>query len=119
MGLGGGKMGTLPNSNNVIIPIEKFTEYALNPLKQKDKAKAFEKALGYNLGNYQKLIDNIRFNVPNYLATPKPNLGYGQRYQIIMDLLGENGKKAKVLTAWIVDETMNAARLISAYVDDE
>lgn len=43
----------------VNIPVEKFTEYALDPTKQPDKARAFREALGYTKANYQDLIDNI------------------------------------------------------------
>lgn len=38
------------------ISIAKLTQYALNPDKAPDKALAFEKALGYNLSNVDKLI---------------------------------------------------------------
>ncbi len=38
----------------------KLTQYALNPDKAPDKAFAFEKALGYNLSNVDKLIENIQ-----------------------------------------------------------
>lgn len=109
-------MSVLPNVNSLVIPIEKFTEYALNPQKQKDKAEAFKKALGYDLENYQKLIDNIKSNIAKYKAIPKPNIGYGERYQVIMDLTGENGKTAKVLTAWIINN--NETRLTSVYIDN-
>lgn len=44
----------------VNIPAEKFTDYALDPKRQPDKAKAFRDALGYTLDNYRELIDNIR-----------------------------------------------------------
>ena len=111
-------MEILPNADNAVIPIEKFTEYSLNPLKQKDKAEAFRKALGYNLDNYQKLIDNVKSNITNYPATPKSDIGYGQRYQIIMDLIGENGKSAKVLTAWLLEKDTGITKLISVYVDE-
>ena len=111
--------GALPNSYAVVIPVEKFTHYALNPQRQKDKAVAFEKALGYTLDNYHHLIANIRSNIAKYPATPKPDLGFGQRYEVRMDLLGENGKSAKVITAWIMDKETNETRLGSAYVDKE
>jgi len=107
----------LPNADKAVIPSEKFTEYSLNPLKQKDKAIAFERALGYNMSNYQKLIDNIRANITKFTATPKPDIGYGQRYQIIMELVGENAKSAKVLTAWIFSDNKNIPTLTSAYID--
>jgi|GEM_PF-491073 len=115
---GGDVMNLLPNADKAVLPIEKFTEYALNPLKQKDKSIAFEKYLGYNLDNYQKLIDNIKANIKNFSAEAKPDKGYGQRYKVVMELIGENGMKAKVLTAWIVDKDTGETRLISLYVDE-
>lgn len=96
----------LPNYKEAIIPIEKFTEYALNPLKDKNKADAFEKALGYNLTNADKLLDNIKNNIDKFNAKEKEDLGYGQRYEIIMRLLGENNKYANVKTAWIIDKVV-------------
>ena len=99
------------------IPEEKFTQYALNPLKQPDKAMAFKKALGYTLDNYKDLIDNINATFDENKLEPKGDQGYGMRYQQIMDLKGPNGKTAKVLTAWIEDKGIKDFRLTSAYVD--
>jgi len=48
------------------IPMAKLTKYALDSEKAPDKAFAFEKALGYNLGNVDKLVENIKRNVNNY-----------------------------------------------------
>ena len=106
----------LPHYQNATIPQEKFTEYALNPLKDKNKAEAFEKALGYNLSNSNKLIENIRNNINKFNAKEKEDLGHGQRYEVIMRLLGENNKYANVKTAWIIDKDTKQTRLTSAYV---
>ena len=106
----------LPNYQEAVIPQEKFTQYALNPLKDKNKAEAFEKALGYNLKNADKLIENIKNNIPNFNAKEKEDTGYGKRYEIIMTLLGENNKYANVKTAWIIDKDTKQTRLTSAYV---
>lgn len=106
----------LPNYQEAIIPQEKFIGYALNPLKDKNKAEAFEKALGYNLSNSNKLIENIRNNIDKFSAKEKEDLGHGQRYEIIMRLLGENNKYANVKTAWIIDKDTKQTRLTSAYV---
>ena len=92
-------------------------QYALNPLKQPDKAMAFKKALGYTLDNYKDLIDNINATFDENKLEPKGDQGYGMRYQQIMDLKGPNGKTAKVLTAWIEDKGIKDFRLTSAYVD--
>jgi hypothetical protein len=113
-----GNMETLPNADKAVIPVEKFIGYALNQKKAPNKAFAFRLALGYTIYNYEKLIDNIRGNIKKFPAVAKPNIGYGQRYQVIMKLRGENGKTANVLTAWLIDKNTNETRLISVYVDD-
>jgi predicted lactoylglutathione lyase len=111
-------MNNLPFRENTVIPISKLTDYALNPLKDIHKSTAFNIALGYDLNNVVKLIENIRNNIDNFDAIEKPDLGYGERYQIIMELVGENRRKANVLTAWIADERKKELRLISTYVVD-
>ena len=108
----------LPNYQEAVIPQEKFTKYALdkNNPRGKDKAIAFEKALGYNLSNSEKLIENIRNNISNFNAVEKPDKGYGKVYEIIMKLTGENGKIANVKTGWLIDKETGETRLTSAYV---
>ncbi|BAK99003.1 hypothetical protein OBV_18050 [Oscillibacter valericigenes Sjm18-20] len=107
----------LPKRESSIIPMEKFTEYALNPLKAPDKAIAFSSALGYNIDNASDLVANIRQNLNAFPATSKGNKGYGQLYEVRMKLTGPNGKQAAVITAWIDDANTKETRLVSAYVD--
>ncbi|MDR0293929.1 MAG: hypothetical protein LBH95_07245 [Oscillospiraceae bacterium] len=98
------------------MPVEKFTEYALDPVKGKGKAHAFEKALGYDLSNADKLIENIRKNLKNFEAKAKGDNGYGFKYEVLMNLTGENGKTANVLTGWIVEHKNGETKLTSAYI---
>ncbi|MCL1995203.1 MAG: hypothetical protein FWG63_03265 [Defluviitaleaceae bacterium] len=110
-------MNILPRHEEAIIPIEKFTKYALEPAKDIDKAIAFEIALGYNLDNANELIENIRQNLPKYPAIERGDDGFGMRYQVIMNLTGINGKSANVLTGWIDDRVNGQMRLTTAHVD--
>ena len=98
------------------IPIAKLTEYALNPEKDANKAAAFEQALGYTLNNINDLIDNIKTNINKFDIIKKPDNGYGERFQILMNLIGKNGKSAAVLSAWIKDARNDEVRLTSLYV---
>ena len=107
----------LPRAENCIIPIGKFTEYALNPEKDPDKAKAFKQALGYTMENADELIEQIRNKVTKYKADERGDNGYGMTYQIIMDIEGPNGKSAKVLTAWIDDRKKEETRLTTVHID--
>lgn len=109
----------LPRYSEAVIPESKFLEYALNPVKDSNKAYAFKEALGYDLSNCKDLIENIRNHLSEFEAKAKDDLGWGIRYEVVMTLKGPNGKTAKVLTAWIDDKSNGQMRLTSAYVDKE
>lgn len=98
------------------IPEEKFTKYALDPIKQPDKAKAFKEALGYTMNNYKELIDNIQNNFNETLMKLKAEDKFGKRFELVMKLKGSNGKTANVCTAWIKEKDHSEPRLTSAYV---
>ncbi len=106
----------LPRYQEAVIPEAKFTQYALNPIKDPNKAKAFKDALGYDQTNYAELIANIRNHILASNAIKKPDNGHGGRYEVTMELTGVNGKKANVLTAWIDDKETGEMRLTSAYI---
>lgn len=108
---------SLPRYEEAVIPEAKFTKYALDPDGDTNKARAFKEALGYDLTNYQDLIQNIRNNLSNSEAKPKGNNGYGMMYEIVMDIKGPNGKTAKVLTGWINDEKNEEMRLTTVHID--
>ena len=110
-------MNRLPRAEEAIIPIEKLTKYALNPDADKDKAIAFELALGFNTDNVNILIRQIKEKINNYEAIKKDDIGYGVRYEIIMDIEGVNGKTAKVLTGWIDDVKSGEIRLTTIHID--
>lgn len=108
----------LPRYKDAVIPKSKFTQYALNSDKDPDKAKAFEKALGYTMDNADDLIEQIYEKLPDYEAVEKGDRGWGMTYEVIMDITGPNGKTAKVLTAWIDDKNNGEMRLTTVHVDD-
>ena len=96
------------------MPVEKFTKYALDPVKSPDKARAFQEALGYNVHNYAELMDQIRKNINEDHFVPKGDRGHGMRYEYVMRITGPNGKTANVLTAWIEDG--DEKRLVTVFV---
>lgn len=107
----------LPRYQEVVIPKEKLTEYALNPLKDANKSEAFRKALGYTLENAGDLIEQINERLPDYNAVEKGDRGWGMTYEVVMDITGPNGKTAKVLTAWIDDKKNGEMRMTTVHVD--
>lgn len=107
----------LPKYQEAIIPKEKFTEYALNPEKDANKAKAFKVALGYTKDNAEDLIEQIYNKLPDYEAAERGDKGWGMTYQVIMDITGPNGKTAQVLTVWIKDKDTGKVRMTTVHVD--
>ena len=107
----------LPKAEKCVIPKAKFTEYALNPAKDPDKAEAFRKALGYTSENADELITQIQSKISSYEAVERGDNGYGMTYQVVMDIDGPNGKRAKVLTAWIDDREKGETRLTTVHID--
>lgn len=108
----------LPKYKDAVIPKSKFTQYALNPYKDPNKARAFEKALGYTMDNADELIKQINEKLSEYKAVEKGDRGWGMTYEVVMDITGPNGKTAKVLTAWIDDKNNGEMRLTTVHVDD-
>lgn len=116
-GGGSGKIVSIENvtGETATINERKFTEYALNPIKQPDKARAFKEALGYDLSNYQLLEKQLMKNFDKTSLKFKGSDEYGKKYELLYVLTGENGKTAKVMTGWIDDS--NDFRLVTLYVD--
>ncbi len=127
-GGGGGNLGLTNGKEHDImdleklpvnIPVEKFTEYALDPEKQPDKARAFREALGYTKANYRDLISNIERNLDKKHMVFKENNGYGDIFEYVMRLKGANSKEANVCTGWIVENGQKELRLTTAYVTNK
>ena len=86
------------------IPEDKLTMYALDYNRQPDKARAFEEALGYTLSNSDELIKAIEEAFDERLLVYKGQNGYGDKFELLIDMTGPNGKNATVCTActaWI------------------
>jgi len=106
----------LPNSYKAVIPINKLIDYSLNMEREPNKARAFQLALGYTNKSANKLIVNIYENLHNVIEIYKGNNGYGDIYETVMELIGENGKTANVMASWIIENGFDFPRLTNLYV---
>ena len=112
-------LDVLPNADNAVIPMENLLGYYLNFSRDSNKTIAFKLSLGYTTRNADRLVDNIRHNLRNHKAVFKGNNGYGDIYEVVMSMTGENGKNANVLTAWIIENDFDYPRLTNVYVTKE
>ena len=112
-------MKLLPSVDKVVIPIEKLTAYSLNPDKDYNKATAFKLALGYDLTNADRLKENIFRNISMFESIGKGRNGFGEVYECVINLEGENGKRANILTSWIIEDGTDFPKLTNVYVTNK
>ncbi len=103
-----------------VIPDEKIAGYSLNMNHKsgRDKAIAFQKYLGYNIGNQEQLIAEIRKGIKENIATERKTTEHGRPFEVVINMKGANGKYAKVKSGWIIDEGKDIPRLVSVYVKE-
>ncbi len=116
-------MNLLPNYAAAIIEDSKLLDYALNPDNERGqhKARVFESTLGYNLSNWLILKRRILENLANHEAVFVSDTPFGQKYKVLMLLIGINGRSEDVLTIWQYDrlptgELRSYPRLVTVYV---
>ena len=107
----------LPNAENATISDDKFTKYVLNFGSERGRHKAlvFQSALGYNLTNYEPLVEQLKIGVAKYPYVPGPLDAHGQRYTVDIPVKGPDGE-ALVTTGWIVRPGSDVPDFVSAYV---
>lgn len=111
----------IPNHRAAMVPKQKLVGYALNknhPGDGRNKAIAFERALGYTVDNAGQLESAILKGLAEWKAKKRAATQYGQPFQVTMLLKGPNGKYAKVKTGWIIDHEGSGPRLTTLYVDE-
>jgi hypothetical protein len=107
----------LPNGDKAYIPVEKLTEYALNPEHPtgRHKARVFRSALGLTLTD----VDYVRSALQNAAAAeearPAGSTAFGDRYVIDFRVTTNNGS-ALVRSAWIIRHGETFPILTSCYV---
>jgi uncharacterized protein DUF6883 len=100
----------------------KLWDYVLNPEKSKGKAELFQTALNIEREDWRflaiQLVDGLRHATPRNLRDEQPWGEYQHlQYDVSVPVLGRNGHKKLVKSAWkIVDD--GCAELVTAYLDD-
>jgi len=107
----------LPNGENAVVELEKFTEYCLNPdhPSGRHKAHVFESLLGLTLKNADFLRDKVREAAMSYEAEIELPTKYGERYVIDFELKTDKGT-ATIRSTWIIRREEGFPRLTSCYV---
>jgi hypothetical protein len=97
-----------------IIPHEKLRDYILSPSHPDGRAKAaFLSRLGYTQGDWQRLELDLRQQHLTEDARPGRPSPYGEKYELLSELKGPNGKRGRVRTVWITLWGETAPRLVT------
>jgi hypothetical protein len=104
----------LPNYTSAYIPSAKLSNYLLDPIKEPNKSKAFN-ALGYDLGNADKLEADILEGLKHYSGAVFAPNEYGIPAEVTMEL--GITKRKMVRTGWMYDHGSNKPRFVTAYPD--
>jgi hypothetical protein len=86
---------------NALIATAKLTEYLLVLLPKDDKSQ-FLALAGYFLENWEQLERDLREQILVLEANLTVTTVYGQKYSIIGNLTGPNGRTIRVKTIWMV-----------------
>ncbi len=103
---------------HLVIDPRKLREYALNsdnPVGA-DKAVMFERHLGFTRDNYESLLEQISAQALETEGILGLTDEHGQRYRVDLEIIGTQGQREFVRTAWIVEPDSDAARLVTLYV---
>lgn len=100
------------------IPEAKLTGYALNMdhPKGRDKAIAFREVLGFTDDDAAEIMRQVYRWVGEHEPVFAKSDQHGDRYTTGMEMVGKNGRTARVTVGWIKDPGEDKMRLTSIYV---
>lgn len=105
----------IPNADRAHIPREKLQDYILSETHAVGRFKAkFFRALGYGRDEWRALRDDILSLLENE-AVEKDLTEYGQKYEVRGIIQGPSGKRAEVVSAWIILDGEDYPRFITVY----
>jgi hypothetical protein len=99
----------------IVVPGEKIVDYLLSPAKSKGKS-GFFFMFGYTLEDWPRLRDDIYRIGSDFPKTLKRETAFGNKYEIVGEVVAPNGRKIKVKTGWLAaHEDPDILRFITAY----
>lgn len=116
-------MNPLPGCERAVIEGSKLIDYVLSPLSERGqhKARVFEKVLGFNLSNWERLRQAILQALPHHEASFASETAFGRKYEVTLPITGPNRRTVDVKTVWQFDRLLNgtfakAPRLVTLYI---
>ena len=106
----------MPNAHLAVVDQDKITHYLLNAAHPDNGGKApFFLALGFRTDDWQSLAAALRKLAHTTAITKKMESPHGLKYILDGKIETPSGKSPRVRTIWIVDQGLQAPRLVTAY----
>lgn len=110
----------LPNVDHAIISQSKVCDYLLSRSHPIGRFKAvFFAALGYTVEHWQRLQADLMQLARFGEAVPGRKSPYGQKYEVRGTLTGPFGRRADLVTVWIVLHGEMYPQFVTAYPGEE
>ena len=113
----------MPNYQNAVTPIEKFSKYSLDPHNKNNggKAEAYKRGLGYDRNNAEELRKAIHDKIVSGECRPfaVKVTDFGTKYIFKIPITGPNGKTKNVIAVYQIDSKNKKPRMVTNYLDKE
>jgi hypothetical protein len=110
----------LPNAEYAIVSQTKICDYLLSPTHPIGRFKAaFFSALGYTIENWQRLQGDLLELARSGEAFAGQKSAYGQKYEVHGTLVGPLGRKAELVTVWILLTGALYPQFVTAYPGEQ
>ena len=110
--------GRLPRAGEAIVSMAKVRDYLLSLTHRHGRSKArFFRSLGYSRQRWRQLqADLKRVAVEGTATRGRPN-AHGHTYEVRATLEGESGRRARIITIWIILDNEKLPRFVTAHPD--
>ena len=106
----------VPGADFAIVGPAKIRDYLLSPEHPVGRLKAvFLRALGYTREDWQRLQQDFLTLVASEEAVLGQASDFGQKYEVRGTIQGPSGRRAEVVTVWIILAGENSPRFVTAF----
>lgn len=106
----------LPNSDRAVVADAKVRDYLLSQSHPVGRFKSsFFVALGFTVANWKDLREALLALARSAEAYPGQTSPYGQKYDIHGTITGPSGRRASIVTVWMVPIGRDFAHFVTAF----
>jgi hypothetical protein len=106
----------LPHAENAIADAAKIRDYLLSRAHPVGRFKAaFFETLGYRATDWRRLERDLRDLCRAGLASEGQRSPFGSKYEVRGTLFGPSGRRAEVVTVWVILTDEIVPRFVTAY----